>query len=118
MPAGVYNITCKRNADLDLSFILQAGVNTPMDLSGYKGKMQVRPSTRSATLLLNLTSENGGIIIYGAEGKVQVYAKATQLQGMRSIESSYDLILISPEGKTFRYLEGTFTVEYGITELG
>lgn len=117
MAAGIYNIVCKRNSDLDLTFTMRSEAG-PMDLTNFRAKMQVRPASRSTTIFLDLSTENGGIVLGTTNGTVRVYARAAALSSLRSASALYDLILLSPDGKTTSILEGTFTVESGITEVG
>lgn len=43
---------------------------TPINLTGYTGKMQIRPASGSATLILELSTANGRITITPATGSI------------------------------------------------
>jgi hypothetical protein len=52
-----------------------AGV--PVDLTGCTARMQVRADVDSPDVLLDLTTENGGIILGGAAGTIDLWVGAT-----------------------------------------
>lgn len=46
---------------------------TPIDLTGCTARMQVRPEVESPTVLLELTTANGGITLGGVAGTIELF---------------------------------------------
>lgn len=71
----------------------------PISLAGYRGHMQVRYKV-GAPLLLDLTTENGGLffgangVLNVAAGHIEIYAGASETAGVAK-NGVYDLHLIS-----------------------
>jgi hypothetical protein len=56
---------------------------TPMDLSGYEGRMQLRKSVTAADTLLTLTSNPvAGITVYGGTVSLKDYVKAASIANL------------------------------------
>jgi hypothetical protein len=51
--------------------------NTPVDLTGYTAKMQIRPNVDSSTLIYEMTTSNGGITIDNTNKKITLFIPAT-----------------------------------------
>jgi hypothetical protein len=76
--------------------------NTPMDLTGYTARLQVRPQTASTTTILTLTTENGGIVIDNVLKTITVLATATQTTALNFTSAVYSLELVkNSEVSTF-----------------
>jgi hypothetical protein len=77
--------------------------------------MQIRPSVPSATILADLTTENGGIVVDGPNGKftITIAASATTLYTWST--GVYDLEIVSGTGIVKRLLKGTVTVDPEVT---
>lgn len=69
--------------------------NTPMDLTGYVGRLQIRPQTNSSTVLLELTSQNGGIEINNSLKTITVLISASQSQALNFTNAVYSLELVN-----------------------
>lgn len=85
------------------------------DLTGYKARMQVRPSKDSSVVFHTLTTENGDIVITGATGAIdlRIGADATALfKGNRGV---YDLELVAPNGDVTRLVEGIAFIHPEVT---
>lgn len=84
----------------------------PVDLTGRTAKMQVRSSYRSDVVLLELSTENGGITLGGTAGTVDRLITAAQTSALPARGCVYDLELYSPGGgDTDRFLEGSIGTE-------
>jgi len=88
--------------------------NPPVDLTGYTARAQFRSSTSSATVLLELTSDNGGIEIEAA-GRVTLVIDADQTEEIGWSSAVYDLELIAPDGTVTRLAEGEASVSPEVT---
>lgn len=116
MAAAVYNITIEQGATFQLHLVYKDSGGTPIDISGYTARMQVRREYSSPTPLLDLNTENGGITLGDATGKVDVVAADTATRAITAKSGVYDLELISPGGVVTRLIGGTVLVTPEVTK--
>jgi len=128
MPAAKKNLTIEQGATWRDSYTLlqPAPVGTPIadmlpiDLTGYSAKMQVRPDYASTTVLVELTTENDGITITPASGKIDLYISDadTAVLTFTADPAVYDLELVppAPGGDVIRLLRGTVTLSPEVTK--
>lgn len=123
--------------------LLEADGTTPVDLTGYTARMQVRATPDASTKILDLSSENGRITIDGPNGTVTVTIPAAQLtEGPGGLDLSsitappawvrevledltvfrgygkvavYDLELVSAGGVVTRLLQGQVCFDPEVT---
>jgi len=114
MPAGNYDITCDQGATFSRVITWKNSNGTPIDLTNYTARLQVRANYPSSTVLLNLTTENGGITLGGALGTITLAATATTTAAIAADEYVYDLELITASTVT-RLVEGSFIVTPEVT---
>ena len=86
----------------------------PVDLTGYTAKMQVREDI-GTPILLELTTENGGITLGGVLGSIELYVSATESSSFIWSEGVYQLELTAPNGDVSRKLAGRVVVTPEIT---
>ncbi len=85
----------------------------PVDLTGAAARMQIRAGIGGA-LLLELTTENGGLAITGPGTLVRTLS-AAQTAALTWTEGVYDLEVEYAEGTVQRYLQGKVTVSREVT---
>lgn len=118
MPAGLF--------DFVGDFAIEKGVtlNRPINwkpggvvvpLTGYTARMQVRPNITSTIVLLELTTENGGIVIIPATGTIKLTQTAAQTAAYTWRRGVYDLEIINPLGEVQRLLQGEIEVSLEVT---
>ncbi len=90
------------------------GAGEPMDLTGYTARMHVRGKIADTTTLLELTTENGRIILGGALGTVRLHLTATDTAAITWSEGVYDLELVNGS-YVKRFLEGKISVSKEVT---
>lgn len=88
---------------------------TPIDLTGCRARMQVRAEIGSPTVLLELTTENGGITLGGAAGTIDLYAGATATAAFTWEGGVFDLEIVHPGGDVTRLAQGTVSVSPEVT---
>lgn len=94
---------------------LDSDGETPINLTGFTARMQLRQSYTSETPVINLTTENGGIVITPLTGEIEVTMTATQTAGIPAREYFYDLEIESSGGIVYRVIEGRATVRPEVT---
>jgi hypothetical protein len=68
--------------------------NKPVPLTGYTARMQIREKLDSDVVLLELTTENGGIIIDTQMFTITLLATAQQTQSLSFTQAVYSLELV------------------------
>jgi hypothetical protein len=115
MAAAKYNILIEQGATFQLNLLWKDSAGTPIDLSGYTARMQVRRKVDSPTTLLSLTTENGGIALGGITGTIAVVAQATATDDISEKIGVYDLELVDGSGVVTRLVEGCVTISPEVT---
>jgi hypothetical protein len=111
---AIYNVTMYQGATFDLSLTWNVN-SSPVNLTGYTSRMQVRSSFASDTAILNLTS-GSGITLGGTAGTILINATAATTAGVATGQYVYDLELISGGSAVTRLIQGTFIVDPEVTK--
>lgn len=114
---GILNLDCFQGANFDysLTWTTTAGtVTTPVDLTNYSARMQVREEYASGSAVLSLTS-GSGITLGGTAGTILLEASSTATAALVSGQYLYDLELVSAAGYVTRLVEGVFIVDPEVT---
>ena len=137
------NLVVKLGVDWSRVLTYKQSNGTVVNLTGYTSRLQVRATTSSQVKILDLTTENGGIVIDGVNGTITVKATALQLTesnthlNLGSITSApstlnenldngvvlqgvgkialYDLDIISPTSVITKLLSGSIVFEPSVT---
>lgn len=86
-----------------------------VNLTGFTAHLQVRSTVASSTVLLDLTTENGGIVLGGTAGTIDIVVDETVTQGLIWDSAVYDILLTSGGGDVTRLFGGTVTVSPSVT---
>ena len=86
----------------------------PLNISGYTAKMQMRSYPDNPTAVLTLTTENGGIVITGATGNIDLHATPTQTGAINQGPYDYDIEIYSG-GNVTRVVQGQVVVLAQVT---
>ena len=128
MSAGRYSFTIEQGATLDFELAYKDSDNNPIDLTGYQGRMQLRPSVGSDTVYITLSSsldsDGTGLNFNGSDGlnpptsgTIGIFISANSSSLLDFSEASYDLELAT--GSEFpivtRLLEGNVKLSKNIT---
>lgn len=120
MPAGKLNLKIEQGATFRRRLQWKAGdPAVPVDLTGYQVRMQVRSEQIAATVLLELTTTNGGIAITdAAQGRFELYLKAADTAALTFDSGVYDLEMVAPDAPdntVTRLLAGSVSVSPEVT---
>lgn len=115
MPAATYPIYIEQGATYLLQARWKDSAGVLVNLTGYKGRMQVRRRASSDEVLLSLTTENGGITLGGALGTVSVRGNAALTALVTGKKAAYDLELESADGTVTRILQGSVEISPEVT---
>lgn len=113
MSAIEYDFEIEQGATTHLRFVWKDSTGTPVDLSTYTARMQLRKSVASSEVVLELTTENGGIILGGSTGTIDVVLTAVQTATI-SRNGVYDLELVNGP-VVVRFAQGGYTLSKEVT---
>lgn len=87
---------------------------TPINLSSYTARMQIRQSA-GGTLYETLTTENGGITLDATENTISLLISDSATEAYTWSRGKYDLEMISPAGRVYLLMRGNVRVESEVT---
>lgn len=90
---------------------------TPIDLTGCTARMQVRSEVESADVLLELTTENGGITLGGTAGTIDLLVTDEDTTAITWEGGVWDLEIVHPDGTVTRLAEGSISVSPEVTRV-
>lgn len=102
-------------------FTLKNEDGTPFDLTGFDARMQVRKSYGApGSPLINCTTQNGKLVL--SPGMVTLHLAPGDTEPIKfasaedaSLETVYDLEIISPDMQVVRPAKGTLTLNREVT---
>lgn len=111
-----YNIIADQAATYQLNVTWNDSNNTPVNLTGYTAKMQVRLGINEPTAAAEV-SEVDGIVLGGAAGTIAITISATKMTALKAPQTYvYDLRLTAGSGgQVTRLIDGTFTTVPAVT---
>lgn len=116
MLAGTYNITCEQGSTFSRIITVEypdpadPSATLPWDFTGYTGRMQIRRTIESATVMIELTTENNGIEYTDEEnGEITIRMTAEQTAALET-SGVYDLEIINTSDEVSKLIKGTFTL--------
>ena len=116
MSAGLYNISAEQGATLyePLTYALDDGSETPIDITGAVFRMQVR-DTLGVLVLDYSTGDITFNITSAVDGEFDVNVTASVMASTTAGDYLYDLEM-DLGGKTYRIVEGSFCIKKEQTE--
>lgn len=126
MAAGRYSFLVEQGATKQFEIIYSDSTGTPVDLTGYTAKMQIRPYAGSDEVYVTLTNttqpDGTGLNLNGlsgnnpySSGSIGVTISATVTEDFTFGEASYDLELTSG-AIVYRILEGKVKLSKEVTK--
>lgn len=89
--------------------------NEPINLAGYTARMQIRNKLGDSTYLLDMTTENGRIILNNSVKTIELKITATDTTAITWTSGVYSLELVSAGGVVSTLMNGTVTVKQEVT---
>lgn len=88
---------------------------TPVNLTGCTARTQFRSSINSPDVLLELTTENGGMELGGTAGTVRYLISAVATAAITWESAVYDTEIVFADGAVQRKFAGTATLSKEVT---
>lgn len=111
-----YNITILQGATFEIAVSWKNPDGTPVVLSGYTARMQVRGTFASTAVIVEATTANGRITITEATGTLAIKIGPTVTAALAAPATGvYDLELVSAGGDVYRILEGGVRITPEVT---
>jgi hypothetical protein len=127
MPEDTYEIlTSVDNSTVKLNTINSAGYstytsggilqfNTPVSLSGYTARMQIRKKLKDTDVILELTTSNGGLVLDNTTKTITINITAEQTRLLNFSAAVYDLELVDSLGTVNRFAQGNLILSQEVT---
>jgi hypothetical protein len=90
-------------------------VTTPVDLTGCTARMQARARINDANALFTLTTENGGIVLGGETGRIELVFPADMTSAHTWSRGLFDLEIVLQSGKIRRLCKGPIALDREVT---
>ena len=113
-PAKLPPITIYQGATFLYNAEWRAG-GALVDLTGCTARMQVRSEVESPTVLLNLTTENGGITLGGLAGTINLFISDADTSAIDWDDGVFDIEIAFPNGHVYRMAYGRISVSPEVT---
>lgn len=89
--------------------------NTPINLTGYTARMQIRAAVTSTDIISTLSTENGKIVINPIKSTITLSIPATETAGFNFITAVYNLELISSSAIVTTIASGSVSLVKEVT---
>lgn len=115
MPATV-NLDIRQGATYRRGFIWSAGDPLALvDLTGCTARMQIRRSIANPATLAVLTTENGGVTLGGATGRIDLLLSAAATAALPACIAVYDLEVVHPDASVTTLIQGQVLITPEVT---
>lgn len=115
MSAGFYDIYIEQGATYNQPLVWNDSNGSPVNLTGYTARMQIRKTISSVDPIITLTTENGRITLGGSNGTITLLISAADTALLSVCSGVYDLEVISQTGIVTRLLQGGVSIDKEVT---
>ena len=121
MAAGKYSFVIEQGATTNFGILYQDSNKEYIDLTQYEARMQLRPSTNSSIVYLQLSSSrnsDGTGITINPSGSINIYISSCTSSMLTFDQAVYDLEIYSGSGAcpyVIRLLEGNVKLSKEVT---
>lgn len=89
--------------------------NKPVDLSGFTARMQIRAKLDDLSVIKELTTQNGGIIIDNTTKTIQLYISAGDTALFTFSSAVYSVEMVSSGGEVTQLITGAISLVKEVT---
>jgi hypothetical protein len=114
--AGALDLYIQQGTTFDLTLLWESAPGTPINLTGYVARMDIRAGEEASVPEMTLNTTNARIILGGVAGTIRLLVTDTDTAALTAGGNYvYDLELESGSGATTRVLEGKVTIDREVT---
>ncbi len=114
--AACHPLTIDKGSDWEQTFIyLNPDGVTPIDLTGYTARMEIRPSVSSDIIIATLNTTNGKIIINPLKGEIITKLPNAETSAIAETKGVYDLELLDTGFLVTRLIQGNVDIRPEVT---
>ena len=118
MAAALFDIVVEQGAKYERIFSWDDLNSTPIDMTGWTARMQIRSVITSDVVLADLSTENGGITLnYGGIGLVRLLIRTKETSKFDWSAGVYDLEVYDLDFECYRLLKGKIKVDPQVTRV-
>jgi hypothetical protein len=111
MSVARWNIQLERRFCWRRKIKFADGDGVAIDLTDYEARMEIKPGYGEAALHeFTSEDEDSRIVITAATGEVEITLGAADIEAIAGRQYVHNIILVEPEGCTFRKITGTVEV--------
>jgi hypothetical protein len=117
MAAGTWNFTIEQGATFTRTLTWRDSLGVPVPLAGLAARMQLRLKLTDATVILELTTGNGRIVLTDP-GLITLHLSAAETAALSFKTASYDLEIVDPTATpelVTRLVQGLVTLAPEVT---
>lgn len=126
MSAAKYSFVIEQGATLNFQIDWTDVSGSPVDLTGYSARMQIRPETESDVIYLNMSSSTDGCGVTGISlsgsnfvtpvqsGSIGVYISSYDTTNLNFNQAYYDLEMVT-DCEVTRLIEGQVQLSKNVT---
>lgn len=114
MLAGNHNFTIDQGAHFESLVTVRNDDDSLFDFTEYTARMQIRLEVDSDDYIVELTTENGGIVLGDDEGTLRVIMDS-ESTNLINREGVYDIEIVDNTNKVHRLLKGKIRLNLEVT---
>jgi hypothetical protein len=111
---GEYDITIEQGSGFSLPLAWEAPEGSLVDFTGSTGRLHVRSKFGATDKLIELTTENGGIVLT-EDGEITLSMTAAQTAALTFSRGVYDLEIVPPSGEPYKIIKGNVYLKREVT---
>lgn len=115
MAAADYDLLIEQGATFELSIVWKDDAGTPIDITGYSARMQIRKTYDDAPIISLTSNVGGGIVLGGVSGTIDITIGASVTDDITILRGKYDLEL-ELAGVVTRLIQGTVDISREVTK--
>jgi hypothetical protein len=112
--AGEYDITIEQGSGFSLPLTYEAPEGSLVDFTGSTGRLHVRSKYGATDKLIELTTENGGIVLT-EDGEITLSMTAAQTAALAFSRGVYDLEIVPPAREPYKIIKGNVFLKREVT---
>lgn len=114
MAAADYDLLIEQGATFELSIVWKDDEGTPIDITGYSARMQIRQTYDTDPVISLTSASGGGIVLGGATGTIDITIGANTTDDIEIRRGRYDLEL-ELAGVVTRLIQGGVDISREVT---